>query len=187
MSELKALLREKYKKTRREEKSILSDEIITCKVLESEVYKNAETLFIYCSSGTEADTYGIIKDALSKGKKVALPKCTDKDGMMDFYIIKDLESSLNKGMFSIMEPDIEKCSRAVERDNSVCIVPGLAFDKCGYRLGYGKGYYDRFLSKFKGISIGLCYSACLCDGLPFNEYDCKVDMIITDNEFLSFK
>ena len=66
------------------------------------------------------------------------------------------------------------------KGHCVCIVPGLAFDKNGYRIGYGKGYYDRFLKDFNGTKIGLCRCDFLKDALPVNEFDHKVDMIITE-------
>jgi len=74
----------------------------------------------------------------------------------------------------------EKCRLLTQYNNSVCIVPGLSFDYDGFRLGYGKGYYDRFLSGFDGDSIGLCYGECVCKRLPHGRYDRAVDVLVTE-------
>ena len=92
----------------------------------------------------------------------------------------DSLNDLREGMYGIREPDEAlPCSEITE--NTVCIVPGLAFTPDGGRLGYGGGYYDRFLSDYSGTSIGLCYSELLFDSLPSEEYDIAVDIIITDS------
>lgn len=187
MSFDKKELREKYKRIREREKSQLKDEKISSILFESPYFKNADTVFLYYSVGTEVCTLNVAEKALKEGKKVAFPKCLDSKGKMEFYIISHMENSFIEGMFSISEPDTAKCKKACDSEKSLCIVPGLSFDQKGARLGYGKGYYDRFLSKFKGTSIGLCYNECLCEELPFFEYDRRVDMIITESQIYSFK
>lgn len=175
----KSNLRKEFTKIRSyvENKDALSEEICD-KILNSGLYKNAEAVFCYWPTKSEVDTKKIILTALSDKKKVALPKCTDKDGNMIFYYITSL-ADLSEGMYGIMEPD-ERLTAGVSDKSSVCVVPGLAYDFKGYRLGYGKGYYDRFLESFQGISIGVCFEACLINELPINEFDKKVDYIITD-------
>ena len=154
------------------------NKLISDYLLRSQQYKNADIIFAYWSVGSEVDTHKIIAEALSFGKKVALPKCTDSQGNMQFYYIDSL-SDLTEGMYGIMEPEGNKTADDFTF-SSLCLVPALSFDSDGYRLGYGKGYYDRFLSDFKGISIGLAYEECLCDALPKDEYDKKVNYIITN-------
>lgn len=175
----KSDLRKEFAKIRDsvENKAALSDEICNS-ILNSEFYKDAEAVFCYWPTKSEVDTKKIILSALADKKKVALPKCTDKDGNMTFYYITSL-ADLSEGMYGIMEPD-ERLTADVSDKSSICVVPGLAFDFNGYRLGYGKGYYDRFLESFHGISIGICFEACLINELPINEFDKKVDYIITD-------
>lgn len=183
----KISLRVELRDIRRKAKSTEKDEAICKKIIRFIDSENIDTVFIYSSIGTEIDTSSVIKYAIAKGIGVALPKCADENGTMYFYMISDAENDLVRGMFSITEPDIDKCRKAVDSENSLCIVPGLSFDRNGYRLGYGKGYYDRFLSNFKGKSIGLCYDACLCDKLPFDKYDRKVDTIITETETICLR
>ncbi len=183
----KAFYRQKYRKIRDCVKNSEKDEMIFCSVIDSPSYKNADVIFTYYSVRSEIDTVKIINKALSDGKKVALPKCTDNKGHMDFYFIEDSADSLVDGFYSIKEPDAFKCELAVPGKKNICIVPALSFDTKGYRLGYGGGYYDRFLQNFNGEMIGLCYEECLCDALPYNEYDIKVDIIVTDKKIYELK
>ena len=78
------------------------------------------------------------------------------------------------------EPDPEKQPVLREFSDSVCVLPGLGFDLEGYRLGYGKGYYDRFLSKYPGTNLGVCYNVCLKPLLPHGRYDRMVDVLVTE-------
>lgn len=175
----KTELRKKYRSVRAQVKNrdSLSEKICDL-TLGSDIYARADTVLCYWPVASEVNTGRIILKALNDKKKVALPKCTDKNGNMTFYYINSL-SDLKEGMYGIMEP--QECNKAeFFSEDSVCIVPGLSFDKAGYRLGYGKGYYDRFLSCFCGKSIGVCFEDCLSTNLPVNEFDKKVDFIITD-------
>lgn len=85
------------------------------------------------------------------------------------------------------EPDVNKCKEVDDFSKSICIVPAIAYDKFGYRLGYGKGYYDRFLSAYHGICIGVQYDELVCEKLFIDKYDVPVDYIITQNGVFSTK
>ena len=98
---------------------------------------------------------------------------------MDFYEVNSLEQ-LKKGRYSIMEPDAKLCRQITDYSEGICLVPGLSFDLYGYRLGFGKGYYDRFLENFGGTTAGLCYSRCIEQKLPHGIYDKTVNIIITE-------
>lgn len=179
MTEEKEILRKKYKKIRdnisdRESKSI----VICSNFLHSEIYKEANTILCYYPLKSEIDVKTILEIVLKSGKRLALPVCLD-GGEMKFYYVKDL-SLLKKGLFGINEPDPSQSLEVLDFDNSVCVVPGIAFDKRGYRIGYGGGYYDKFLEYFQGISIGLCYDELLKDSIPRDKHDRKVDFIITE-------
>ena len=99
---------------------------------------------------------------------------------MEFYF--SLQSELKKGMYGIYEPDRDRCEKAVFSNKSLCIVPGVAFGRNGERLGFGKGYYDRFLESFNGITVGLSFEECLSDSIPMEEHDKKIDYLITDKK-----
>ena len=85
-------------------------------------------------------------------------------------------------MYGIYEPDREKCDKAVFTDRTLCIVPGVAFGKKGERLGFGKGYYDRFLEAFTGKTVGMSFEECLTDEIPMEKHDRKMDYLITDEK-----
>lgn len=146
----------------------------------SKLYKNCSQLFLYISSETEVDTRTLIDFAVKDGKTVAAPKCNTENCTMQFYQISSSDD-LEKGAYGIAEPK-EFCVPAVSDEKTVCIVPGLSFSKDGNRLGYGKGYYDRFLEKFIGKSVGLCYNEFLADSLITDEHDQKVSVIVTEKE-----
>lgn len=152
--------------------------------LESELYLKSDTVFVYCSLNDEINTDLIVNTALEDNKKVAVPCCLDKNGTMEFYYINSSDE-LHTGSFNVREPDINTAQKAENPDNAIVVVPGLCFDKNRYRLGYGKGYYDRYLQIHTLISVGLCYNSLIADKIPTDIYDKRVDYIITENQFLS--
>lgn len=175
----KSVLRKKYRSLRNsiENTQELSDKIFLL-ISNSDIYKNADTVLVYWSVESEVDTHKLVLKALEDNKRVALPKCIDKCGTMKFYYVTSF-SDLSEGMYGIKEPAV--CFPVEDfSENTLCLVPGLSFDAYGYRLGYGKGYYDRFLSSFSGISAGLCYENCLIKSLPKDEFDKKVNYIVTN-------
>lgn len=142
-------------------------------------YTQCKKLFLFVSSPIEVDTMNIIMRAFDDGKQVAVPKCIDKKGKMEFYFISSL-SQLEKGAFGIMEPNEDVCEQVTDLSEGLCIVPGICFDMSGYRIGFGKGYYDRFLERFGGVTVGLCYSKCTEHELPRGSHDKPVDILITE-------
>ncbi len=162
---------------------VCKDEAIINNLISLSEYNDAALLLCYASLSDEISTDILIDKAKSDGKKVALPYCEDESGKMSFYYIKD-GTDLIKGSFGIDEPDVNKCERVVDFTDSVAVVPGLCFDKKGNRLGYGKGYYDRFLKNYSFISIGLCYNSLVINEIPAEEYDRRVDIIVTESEII---
>lgn len=185
--QIKAELRKKFKELRKE---LLDkenkDKSICQNFLNSNIYKNANQILCYAALSEEINTDEIIVKALEDKKLVALPVCADLNGNMDFYYINSL-SDVKTGSFGIREPDVELCAKVIDFENAVCIVPALSFDKNGYRLGYGKGYYDRFLEKFASISAGMCYNNLLSNQLPVDKYDRHVDYIFSENEIIQLE
>lgn len=143
--------------------------------------KIAKNVCVYVSKGSEADTICLIEKLISMGKSVYAPKSEIKSNSMTFYKINSL-SELSIGAFSVLEPNA-KCEEYICSDKcDICIVPAISFDIQGFRLGYGKGYYDRFLVQFKGIKIGICFEEFITEMLPRLDTDIAVDMIITENK-----
>lgn len=133
---------------------------------------SAKQILIYVSFNHEVDTLKLIEYFL-KRKKVAVPKIVN--GKMSFYYINSLDE-LKKGHFNILEPITNQ--KVVDYNNCVCITPGVCFSLDGRRIGYGKGYYDRFLQSHHVYSIGLTYQECLEENIEINAYDKKVNEVI---------
>lgn len=179
---LKADLREQYKSLRRKmtpSEKKTCDDIITNRITALWQYKHCDLLLSYVSTPIEVDTLEIIKKALADGKKVAAPRCVNGTRNMEFYRIRSL-NDLERGSFGVMEPVPEKCEIVNDFTNSLCLVPALCYDWKGFRLGYGKGYYDRFLAGYDGHMIGICYSDCIRRRLPHGRYDKPVELLVTD-------
>lgn len=179
----KSSLRKQYKKIRSEisaeERSEL-DKKMTETVLKSQSYRYSKSILLYSAIGSEPCTASIAECALADGKAVYFPKSYD-GGIMRFFRVHSL-SELKEGMYSIKEPPEAAEEYTPNGTAELCIVPGVCFDTNGYRIGYGKGYYDRFLSKFKGIAAGFAYSKLIYSGEIAHEkrYDKAVDLIFTE-------
>lgn len=147
-------------------------------------YRECRTLLTYVSGAIEVDTHMLIEDALRRGKRVAVPRCIEGTREMEFFFITSFED-LEKGSYGILEPIKEKCVRLEDYSSGLCIIPALTFDERGYRLGFGKGYYDRFLSEFSGETAGLCYESCMRKELPKGRYDKHADVVVTEKRVIS--
>lgn len=182
-NELRLIYKEKRKAVSPEEKLRRDGEI--CKRFISLCsYRFSDTVLMYSPLKYEIDVTGICIDALSKGKKVAFPRCLDAYNMTYHYITS--LSQLESGSYGIKEPP-EYLPVYDKNDgaNAVCLIPALLCDRQGYRLGYGKGYYDRFLSSFKGVRVGIIYNDFITDSLPRGKYDLKSDLLVTEKGVIS--
>ena len=158
-----------------------TDRRITAQVLASGLYRQAQSLFVYVSTPQEIDTHAIIRQALDEGKTVCVPLC-GAQGRMSARRIDSL-AELHPGTHGILEPD----EAAQEIDPSVIdliIVPALACDRDGFRLGYGGGYYDRFLAQATAAAVALCAEARLEERLPREPHDRRCGWIITERRVL---
>lgn len=178
--ELRAACKEYRKNLRLSEKAGLDEQIFQ-RVISLPEFQEAELILTYISTPIEVATFRLVEYALRQGKTVAAPRCAEEGISMDFYRITGM-SDLERATFSVLEPIQARCEKLVRFPHSVCIVPGLSFDSQGYRLGYGKGYYDRFLSRYPGKTIGVCYQACLQPVLPHGRYDRNVDILVTEKQ-----
>ena len=168
----KALLREKYRDIR---KNINAD--VSKNLLNWDVFKNAKTVFTYVSTKNEPDTQKI----LNSGKDILIPVTFKDMGIIKPCVYYGQEN-LIKGTYGIYEP---KTITVFEKENiDLVIIPGLCFNEKGYRVGYGGGYYDKFLSDYTGIKIGLCYEQCITKYDFQKDYDVKVDYIITEERII---
>ena len=177
---MKESLREKYKIIR---KNIIDktnkDNQIYEKVISNNKVINSKKILIYVSLNDEVDTLKLIKYFLTN-KEVAVPKI--ENGIMNFYYINSL-TDLKKGLYNILEPQTKRI--VTDFTNSIIITPGICFDIFNYRIGYGKGYYDKFFKKHNNTyKIGLCYDECLIDNTYNDSYDIPVDEVITPTKTL---
>ena len=183
MSEIrtqKLEMREKYLAVRdaipQEQKDIYDKKIFD-RLISSITYRHSTDILLYASINGEVNIWPIFEAALKDGKKVAFPCCND-DNTMTFRYVTD-RSQMSERTFGILEPD-PSCEACCTSNFALLIVPGLVFDKNGYRIGYGKGFYDRYLSSFDGVSIGLVYSRLLLAEVPKGRFDRHVDVIISE-------
>ncbi len=155
------------------------------RLLELAIYKDAENILVYASMRSEVMTDDIILDALANGKRVFCPKVTDeKRGIMEFVRIMTLEE-LSEGYFGIREPDITDESEIFDRNNSegtLIIMPGAAFDRENNRIGYGGGFYDRFLKTNPSYqTVALAFECQITEELiPADEFDVKPKILLTE-------
>lgn len=177
----KVMLRLHYKKMRDKMTPLYKktlDYDIESRLICSREYMDAKLILCYVAKDDEVQTRGIIRAALANGKKVAVPLC-ESEGKMNFYLIDSLDD-LRKGTFGIFEPDPSKSALLKDFDDSLCVVPGLSFDPCGNRLGFGRGYYDRFLETYKGLTVGLCYNSFIKWDIPTEKHDVPVKVLVTE-------
>lgn len=140
-----------------------------------------ETIAVTISRKTEVDTTMIIERLWALGKTVVVPKCHPADRSMTFHKIESFKQ-LETVYMDLKEP-IESQTEFIEANNiDVIIVPGIVFDCHGYRIGYGGGYYDRFLKQYTGILLSLAFHRQLIDRVPKEDHDVPVHFIITEKE-----
>ncbi|MDO4183510.1 MAG: 5-formyltetrahydrofolate cyclo-ligase [Coriobacteriia bacterium] len=159
-----------------------SDAAICEAVVRSAGFAQAHVLLTYCSTAEEVGTKSIIAVALDQGKQVVLPRVAGP-AAMEWYAVSSLQD-LQRSPFGILEPDSALAQPYLpnSRSSQLALVPGLAFNTGGFRLGYGGGYYDRFLSAFEGCAWGLCREAFFFDGaLPREPHDVPVAGVVTES------
>lgn len=170
---LRGMIREKKRAMTPEQIDIASQKL-TELFLACEQYQNAKTLYGYFPYNQEVRTVTILEQALKDGKRVAVPKIYGDE--MKFIYLDDLEK-VEKGYSGIPEPVAD--GPEGNDPTALVLMPGLAFDKEGHRIGYGGGFYDKFLSKEPNHpTVALCYDFQIVDDLPVDDYDIPVDCVI---------
>lgn len=156
------------------------DAQITRKLAELPAFFQAEELLLYAATEIEVDTREILRVASELGKRVYFPCCQVAQRAMRFYQASSFEE-MRASHYGILEPAANPDAEWMGRSRPLCIVPALAVDRRGMRLGYGGGYYDRFLARHPLVqTIGLCYTAGLVDLVPTEAYDIPLGMILTE-------
>jgi 5-formyltetrahydrofolate cyclo-ligase len=191
--------KKKIRKEKRAERDAIAREAvlemserITARVLEAPCYKNAKNILTYVSTGSEVCTQRLIEAALAQGKCVFVPKVYGSE--MKFIRIFGLDE-LAEGYYGILEPVKEEPVWEADENNSakdkaaecenLCIMPGLAFDRSFNRVGYGGGFYDRFLEGKPCVyRMGLCFECQMTEKIEAEDTDVKPDCIVTEKEII---
>lgn len=142
-----------------------------------EKYKSAETVMLYLSSFKEPSTEEIVRGALKSGKRVIVPVSDTKTETITLSYIDSFDE-LKKGAYGILEPKLIKSAFA--EDIEFILIPGIAFDRRGHRIGFGKGYYDKLLHGLNAEKTALCYEFQLFNEIPSDAHDEPVNTIITE-------
>ena len=159
----------------------LATEIIAGKVIASDSFREATDLFCYMDFDGEVGTELIIDEAWRLGKDIWLPRVSG--GEMEFYLVES-EKEIVQGTFGILEPSGEGIKAPGE--DGLVIVPGIAFDSKGNRIGYGKGFYDRYLKAHPHlVRLGIAFDIQLVEKIPAQECDCRMDMVFTEKSHIN--
>jgi phosphoribosylglycinamide formyltransferase-1 len=146
-------------------------------------FEPSRCLLLYCAIRGEVHTDGIIRSALSLGKKVALPVTDTESHSLELYEIKGMDE-LKPGAFGIPEPEKRPDRRVQPEEVDIAVVPGVSFDRRGHRLGYGMGYYDSLLKRVRGCKVGLAYDMQIVEHVPDEPHDVAVDAIVTQSSII---
>jgi 5-formyltetrahydrofolate cyclo-ligase len=164
-----------------------NSDIITDKLLNLDCIKNAKNIMLYLDFNNEVSTDSLIKKLLNLGKIVSSPITLKEERKLIPSQITDLKNGIQYGAYNIREPKPE-CSPAINiKDLDVIIVPAVAYDKNCYRLGYGGGFYDRFLENLRkdAVTIGIAFDLQIFDEVPKEAHDAQLDYIVTESRILT--
>lgn len=150
----------------------------------TEVWKKASMIGITISRGNEIETRGIINRAWKEGKKVAIPKCFPESKNMSFYLFTS-DTQLEEVYFGLKEPKVQETTAALNDKIDLLMVPGVVFSKEGYRIGFGGGYYDRFLKDYHKETVSLLFECQLVHKIPVESHDIPVQMLITEERIIT--
>ncbi|NNU89167.1 MULTISPECIES: 5-formyltetrahydrofolate cyclo-ligase [Anoxybacillus] len=172
--QIKQRLLHMTKEERKKKENIIHDILF-----HQHLWQTAQVIGITISQQIEIDTKCIIERAWQEGKKVAIPKCDVTTKQMTFREIRSFQET-ERSFFDLYEPIVEETREVQKHEIELLFVPGLAFVRKGYRLGYGGGYYDRYLVDFPNDTISLAYDCQIVSTLPVEQHDIPVQMIITN-------
>jgi 5-formyltetrahydrofolate cyclo-ligase len=185
-------LRKKYLKERSEipQNKISSwSQKINKQFLKLPQLETAKKVMAYASMRKEIETFDLMEELLDQGYLLYLPYTIKDQIDLGTAQINDLDSELKEGVYGVQEPVARIRGEEVPEDLDVIVVPGACFTPEGYRIGYGGGYYDSFLSKHANgaLKVGFCYDRFIVDSIPVEEHDVPVDLIVTEKEVIRIK
>ena len=162
--------------------------LIREKLFSLKEFLEAETVLFFLSFGKEVRTEAMVRESLKRGKKVLVPKTDTKNHRLILSRLLDYDTDLAPGVWGIPEPRPEALRPVEPREVDLVVVPGVAFDEEGNRLGYGGGYYDRLFPQLKeGVPlVALAFACQLVEAVPTSSHDKKIHLLITEKEVLRF-
>ncbi|MCR4923197.1 MAG: 5-formyltetrahydrofolate cyclo-ligase [Lachnospiraceae bacterium] len=156
--------------------------LIEDKICKAVLSKNLSCIGLYASYRSEVRTDGLIKKLLAMDKRLCLPRSLKENELpiLKFYQIKDTETDIISGYKGIGEPDPKRCKEVLKEEMDMIIVPGVCFGKDRSRMGYGAGFYDRYLMDFSGEKVGISFEEMVYDSIPFDERDIPLQAVVTE-------
>lgn len=175
---------EKKRNTLSTSKVLEKSSRIKKRIFEMDLFRDAQTILFYVSYGNEVYTHDMIKESISLGKTVVVPKSVTKNNALILSQLTDW-NNLEVGAYNILEPKQESIEQVDVESIDLIIVPGVVFDESGNRIGHGKGYYDRLLNDSQNIpNIGLAFELQMIDNIESEKHDEKIDVIITEDRIM---
>lgn len=185
------MIKDELRLIMREKRRALTDAEVTemsCQIKEKlfslKCVKEAKNVCIFLSAFKEPDTMPIAEKLWKQKCRIIAPVSDTETNTLSLSYIDNIQS-LHKGTYGILEPSIFK--NAVKDNIDIILVPGLAFDREGGRMGFGKGYYDRLLENIRAVKIGLCYDFQLFSSIPKDKHDVPMNYIITEKEIIKVR
>lgn len=162
-----------------------SDAIISL-LVKDPAFLEANTVGVTLSAFPEVDTSGLLEACWATGKSIAVPKCYPATRSMDFRLIENLDQ-LEVVYMKLKEPIVNKTPYIKPNAIDLLIVPGVVFSKQGFRIGFGGGYYDRFLANYGGITRSLAFDCQIAESIPVESHDLPVQGIYTESGYIQTK
>lgn len=154
------------------------------RIFEMDLFRDAQTILFYVSYGNEVYTHDMIKESISLGKTVVVPKSVTKNNALILSQLTDW-NNLEVGAYTILEPKQESIEQVDVESIDLIIIPGVVFDESGNRIGHGKGYYDRLLNDSRNIpSVGLAFEFQIVEDIKSEQHDEKIDIIVTEDRMV---
>jgi len=149
-------------------------------LFQSDYWQSSSCIGITISRFPEVDTYKIIKRAWAEGKRIVAPRCISSNHTLEFYLIQNFDE-VEPTFYGLLEP-FKHLPQVDSNHIDLMIVPGLAYTREGFRLGYGGGYYDRLLANYKGVTLSLVFKEQIMDRIPIDQHDVPVQVLVTEDE-----
>lgn len=156
---------------------------LCARVLALGQWRAARVILATVAMGSEPDTALLLHKALEQGKTLVLPRVQRAEKSLGLYAVQDLSQDLLPGVWGILEPDPQRCAQISLSQVDLVVVPGVAFDQTGARLGYGAGYYDRLLARQEctAQTVAMAFDEQLVPRVPMDDHDQRVQLLLTDS------